>query len=111
MQTMLTWVLAFNAVVLLALGANFAGTVAAAVHCANRKNFDGKTSWVMIIILLPVAGWIAYWCTTRKAQPPFSPQDLRNPPPPPPQAQTEHDVARAVSAALSEEIRLRRSRR
>jgi len=107
MQSMVTWVLAVNAAVLVLVAANFAGTVAAAIHCANRKNFEGKTLWIMIVIFLPLAGWVSYWFTTQGGN--GSPGRTEVPPPLP--EQTGFDVARAVAADLDEHIRQRRAHR
>lgn len=83
--------------------AMFVTTTFSAVHCTLNQERDTKLCWVVIIIFLPIAGFLTYWIFHDRSQSSSDRNSKIVPAPPPP------DVAANVSAALA--VQARQSRR
>jgi hypothetical protein len=111
------FILAFNIV-------NFVYTITTLVR-AIRSNNPDKTMWVLVIILVPLIGWILYRVLTREPvhtpqaaaiiPRPTQPPAFHTPPPvvlhPVCRPAQTAAVANAVQAAMDEMIRKRRAER
>jgi hypothetical protein len=74
-------ILAFYLVVMGLVLANFVLTIITLVKAIKSTSPD-KTMWVLVIILVPLIGWILYRVLTR--EPAYTPQAAATTPPPPP---------------------------
>jgi hypothetical protein len=78
--------------------AMFVTTIFSAVHCTLNQDRDTKLCWVVIIIFLPIAGFLTYWIFRGSSEVATIRTSRIIPAPPPP------DVAANVSAALTAQV-------
>jgi len=83
------------------LTAHIAVIGATAIHCALKCPTENKTAWTLIVIFVPVLGWLGYWIFRESSD--LSPRVSAIPPPAPPR-----NIAAEVSAALEADSKRRR---
>jgi hypothetical protein len=83
------------AVLVILSAINLVGAPIAAIHCVVRGPEARCTAWVLVILGVPILGWISYWIA-RPAPTGAVPKHV--PPPPPPR-----NIAAEIAAALEAE--------
>jgi hypothetical protein len=97
-EQLVTSLLAWSFLYVAFVVAMFVITVFSAVHCTLNQGHDTKLCWVVIIIFLPLAGFLTYWIFRGSSEGAMirSSNIISAPPPP--------NIAANVSAALSAQV-------
>ncbi|CAM2772027.1 PLD nuclease N-terminal domain-containing protein [Rariglobus hedericola] len=83
----------------------FIFATATGVHCASKGPTKNNASWMMLVILIPVLGPLAYWIFKPSEDDlfPTAPQSGVFPPAPPPR--TSRSIADEITADLAKRKR------